>query len=196
METARLKTRKIRTIIISFLFIAISSCSFQPRVEIKIVEISTSEHEIADYIYIIRYQYITKNNTKMPLTIKDSYIKKTFDPKVEGLEPADLNVLTNVFLLFQGDTVWGNRNILGGNHIWELTDTTIKKHVEYEDLFVLQSWLLEQQYRDRYGNCYETEKDFRLDVVKKGILCVEVANKIYRIKNSLPITYMEDGEHE
>ena len=196
METVGLKTQTIRAIVICSLFIVINSCSFKPSVEIEIVKVSTPTQESADYVSDVRYWYVIKNDSDIPLTIKDSYIEKTFDPMLEGLEPADLNVLSNTFILFEKDTLWGTRSIFHGSHFWERPDSTIKKHILYEDLFVLQSWLLYQQFRDRYSNCYENEKDFKLDVVRKGVLCVVIDDKVYKTKNSLPITYMPEGEYE
>jgi hypothetical protein len=183
----------MRTIIACFIIIVLSSCTFHNKVDIEIVAVSTPIHESVDYIGFVRYEYEIRNNSDIPISIHYSQIDKIFDPRVEGLNPTDIPVLANLFLLFEKDTIWGTP---GYGRRFEAYDTTLHKSKHFNGLFELNWMLLSQLYETKYENLYEREKDFILDVIKEGVLCVVIQDSIYKIKNTKPLEYMPDGVEE
>jgi len=181
----------MRSIIVCFIIIVFHSCTFQPNVDVEIDAVSTPEHESGSYIAIVRYEYVVRNNSDIPVTIHYSQIDKLYDPEIEGLIPIDLPVFANVFLLFHNDTIWGGYGLR-----IEPFDIIVHKSSCYKGFFELQGFLLSQLYENKYEILYSREKDFILDVVKDGLLCVVVGDSVYKVKNKKPLEYMPDGTEE
>jgi len=183
----------MRAVIVCLIIIVLSACQYHNNVDVEIIEVSTSTHESVDYIGFVRYEYIIRNNLTVPLKIHYSQIGKTYNPGIEGLESTNILVLANVFLLFQNDTIWGTP---GFGRRFESYDTTLYKSTHFKGLLELNWMLLSQLYETKYENLYANEKDFILDVIKEGVLCVKIGDSIYKIKNTKPLEYMPDGIEE
>jgi len=181
----------MRSIIVCLIIIVLSSCTFQPNVDVEIVSVSTPSHESDNFISFVRYWYIINNNSDTPITIHYSQIDKMYDPGVEGLISINLPVFSNVFLIFQKDTIWG-----GYGWRFEPYDTTVHKSSHFKGFFELNWMLLSQLYETKYENLYTSEKDFILDVVKDGLLCVIIGDSVYKVKNKKSLEYMPDGIEE
>jgi len=181
----------MRSIVVCLILIVLISCTYQHGVDVEIDAVSTPSHESDNFISFVRYWYIINNNSDTPVSIHYSQIDKIYDPGVEGLEPANIPVFSNVFLLFQKDTIWG-----GYGWRFEPYDTTVRRSTHYKGFFELDWMLLSQLYETKYENLYTKEKDFSLDVVKDGLLCVVIGDSVYKVRNKKSIEYMPDGIEE
>jgi len=181
----------MRSVIVCLIIMVLSSCTFQQNVNVEIDGVSTPSHESGSYIAFVRYKYVVRNNSDKPVSIQFSQVDKIYDPGVEGLIPINLPVFSNVFIIFQQDTIWGG-------YAWrfEPYDTTIHKSSHFKGFFELNWMLLSQLFETKYENLYTNEKDFILDVVKDGLLCVVVGDSVYKVRNKKSLEYMPDGTEE
>jgi len=180
--------QKTGAIVICLIILVLISCSHQNKVDIDIIEVCASTHKDTDYILDVEYRYTVSNNSDKPLKIYISQVDKIFDPKIEGLNPTEIPVFSNVFVLFMKDTLWG-----GYGWKFQPYDITLYKSKQYNGFFELDDMLLSQLYENNYKNLYAREKDFILDVVKDGLLCVVVGDSVYKVKNKKPLEYMQEG---
>jgi hypothetical protein len=171
------------------------SATSQNSIDIDIIEVSTPEHESGSYIVFLRYDYFIRNNTDTSVTIQHQQVDKIYDEGVEWIEPIDLQVISNVFILFKKDTIFGTPDIFGGN-LYNKEDIVLQKDNQSKQNFTPNPSLREQIYREKYTTYYKTEKDFILDIVKEGVLCVRIGDSIYKVKNSKPLEYFPPGMME